>query len=150
MRIVLMIILCQVVGIGGAISTSKSVRDWYPTLKKPFFSPPPWVFGPVWTLLYCLMGWAGALVSHDPFCLTLFVIQLGLNGIWSYLFFGIRRPDIALLDIVLMWISIALCVKYFAAVDPLAAKLFWPYWAWVSFATLLNFENWRLNRPFGR
>lgn len=146
MRKLLYIAACQLVGVAGGLATQSQLKDWYPQLKKPWFNPPGWLFGPVWTILYVLIGLAGARVGHVPLCFGLFALQLFLNGIWSFLFFAWRRPALALLDILLLWCTIATCVHVFAAVDPVAARLFWPYWAWVSFATLLNFEIWRLNR----
>lgn len=145
-RKLLYIVACQLVGVAGGLATHTHLKDWYAQLKKPWFNPPNWLFGPVWTILYLLMGLAGARVGHDPLCFGLFALQLFLNGIWSFVFFAWRRPALALLDILLLWCTIAACVHAFAAVDPVAARMFWPYWAWVSFATLLNFEIWRLNR----
>lgn len=146
MRKFLYIAVCQLVGAAGGWATRENLKDWYPALKKPWFNPPSWLFGPVWIVLYVLMGLAGARVGHDPWCFFLFAAQLSLNGLWSFLFFAWRRLSLALLDITLLWMCIAACVHFFATVDPVAARLFWPYWAWVSFATLLNFEIWRLNR----
>lgn len=139
------ICICQLIGLTGAWFTAGAVREWYPHLNKPSFCPPNWLFGPVWTILYVLMGVAGCLICGDGTCYTLWWLQLALNGVWSFLFFGRQRLDLALLDIVMLWISLALCVHQFSLVEPNAAKLFLPYWAWVSFATLLNFEYWRLN-----
>ena len=146
MRKLLYIGVCQMVGLAGGLATRSHLKDWYPQLKKPWFNPPGWLFGPVWTVLYVMMGLAGARVGHDPLCFGLFALQLFLNGIWSFVFFAWHRPALALLNILLLWCTIAACVHAFAAIDPVAARLFWPYWAWVSFATLLNFEIWRLNR----
>lgn len=140
------VLLCQLVGISSGWITRSGVRDWYPTLKKPAFNPPSWVFAPVWTTLYVLIAIAGFRVSQDGLCTGLFFLQLTLNGLWSYLFFGLRSPRSGLVGIVFLWATIALCVQAFKGVDIWAARLFWPYWAWVSFATLLNFEIWRLNR----
>ena len=140
------ILLCQFVGLIGALATQRGLGQWYPQLRKPWFNPPQWLFGPVWTTLYLFMGIAAGLVHHDPLCRTLFLVQLALNALWSPLFFGLRRPDWALLNIALLWTSLAACVHFFQPVNPWAARLFWPYWVWVSFASLLNFELWRLNR----
>ena len=140
------VLLCQGVGISSGLATARGVREWYPTLKKPSWTPPPSVFAPVWTTLYLMMGWAAGRACHDPWALRIFVIQLILNALWSPLFFSLRSPALALIDIVLLWCSIAACQAVFFAVDPLAGRLLWPYWAWVSFATLLNYELWRLNR----
>lgn len=140
------VLMCQAVAVVSALATRRGLGDWHASLKKPWFNPPNWVFGPVWTVLYLLMGVAAARVHLDPVCRGLFFLQLGLNGLWSFLFFGWRRPDLALVDIALLWGCVAACVAYFAPVDVWAARLLWPYWAWVSFASLLNFEIWRLNR----
>lgn len=139
------ILLCELVGVAGGFATRSNIEGWYRTLRRPSFAPPNRVFGPVWTILYALMGIAAARVVHDPTCAALFWLQLGLNGVWSFVFFAFHRMGLALLNIVALWVSIALCVHAFGQVDPVAARLFWPYWAWVSFATVLNFEFWRLN-----
>jgi len=133
--------------VGGAV-TAGSVRDWYPVIAKPTWSPPAWLFGPAWTLLYALMavaawlvwrraGWGGALAW--------FAVQLALNAAWSPLFFGLHRIDLALADIALLWLAIIGTTMAFWKVTPLAGWLFLPYLAWVSFATALNFAIWRLN-----
>ncbi len=133
--------------VGGAV-TAGSVRDWYPAIAKPTWSPPAWLFGPAWTLLYALMavaawlvwrraGWGGALAW--------FAVQLALNAAWSPLFFGLHRIDLALADIALLWLAIIGTTMAFWKVTPLAGWLFLPYLAWVSFATALNFAIWRLN-----
>ena len=121
MRKFLYIAVCQLVGAAGGWATRKNLKDWYPALKKPWFNPPSWLFGPVWIALYVLMGLAGARVGHDPWCFFLFAAQLSLNGLWSFLFFAWRRLSLALLDITLLWICIAACVHFFATVDPVAA-----------------------------
>jgi translocator protein len=145
MKTLLYILLCQAVGVGSALGTRSGRDGWYDELAKPAFNPPSAVFGPVWTVLYCLMGVAAARVHHDKVCRVAFFVQLGLNGLWSVLFFGMRQPGWALLEIVCLWAAIAYCVKEFARVDRWAARLMWPYLAWVSFAFVLNFEIWRLN-----
>lgn len=146
MRALGFILACQATGLLGALTTRSGLETWYQTLRKPSFAPPNWVFGPVWTTLYTMMGLAADRVADDPLCLRLFWLQLFLNGLWSFLFFGFRKPGWALVEIVLLWTAIAFCVHAFWPVDKLAAAFFWPYWAWVSFATILNFEFWRLNR----
>ena len=135
-------------GLGGA-ATGNAVRGWYTTIAKPSWNPPGWVFGPVWTGLYAMMavaawlvwrktGWSGPLVWWGT--------QLALNAAWSPLFFGLHRIDLALVDIVALWIAIAGTTIAFWRVSPLAGGLFVPYLAWVSLATALNFTLWRLNR----
>ena len=125
--------------------------DWYGALQKPAWNPPNWVFGPVWMLLYLMMAVAvwmvwqhgGWVKQRKP--LTCFLIQLGLNAAWSPLFFGMRRPDLAFLDIVLLWLAIAVTILSFWKVHRAAAWLLTPYLAWVSFASALNFAIWQLN-----
>lgn len=133
--------------------TSSSVAGWYRTLEAPPFAPPDWVFGPVWTALYIMMGWAAFLVASETGCtarhrrraLGLFFLQLALNFLWSLLFFGLERPDLALIDILALWIAIGLTWRQFARVARLAGWLLVPYWAWVSFAAVLNAGFWWLN-----
>jgi len=125
--------------------------DWYAGLVKPALTPPSWVFGPVWTLLYAMMGTAAWLVwrSHSLACairpLGLFLGQLALNALWSYLFFGLQRPGLAFLGIVALWLGILATLLAFRRAYPPAGLLMIPYLLWVSFATYLNFQFWRLN-----
>lgn len=126
---------------------------WYNTLNKPFFTPPSWLFGPAWTILYILMGVAAYLIWKKGFkkkqikeALKIFVIQLVLNFSWSPIFFGAKQIFLALLVIVIMWIFILKTIKAFAKIDKTASYLLYPYLAWVSFATLLNFSVWLLNK----
>ncbi len=124
---------------------------WYAALKKPSWNPPGWVFGPVWTFLYMAMAVAAWLVwrqggvrmQRGP--LLRFVVQLALNAAWTPLFFGLHRPDLALIDIVLLWIAISATIAVFRKISKTAAWLLVPYLAWVSFATVLNFVLWRMN-----
>ena len=139
-------------GLSGLV-TAQGVRDWYPTLIKPSFNPPPWVFGPVWTLLYLMMGVAAFLVWQKGWesgavkvALTLFTLQLILNGLWSVLFFGIRSPGLAFAEILLLWVSIGATAVLFWRVNPIAGMLLLPYEAWVTFAAVLNGSIWILNR----
>lgn len=123
---------------------------WYDGLAKPSFNPPSWVFGPVWTTLYLLMGVAAWLVwdrqrAAARGALTLFVVQLIANAAWSWLFFGEQNPGLALLDIVVLWLLILATTIAFWRLHPVAGALLLPYLAWVTFATALNFEIWRLN-----
>lgn len=145
------LVLCFAVGVGGAWLTNLSVHDWYETLEKPNFNPPNEAFGPVWTALYVCMalsawlvwrkrGWAGARVP-----LTWFLVQLALNLGWSALFFGLREPGLALLEIVILWVAIFATMWTFEPVSRPAAYLLGPYLLWVTFAGVLNFAIWRLN-----
>lgn len=138
-------------GVVGSVATAMGVEGWYRTLAKPSWTPPNWIFGPVWSTLYLLMGVAGWLVwkqagfraARQP--LLLFAIQLVLNGMWSWMFFAFQRPDWALANIVLLWLAIVATIVAFFRRSFLAGLLLVPYLAWVSFATILNFAIWRLN-----
>lgn len=124
---------------------------WYDTLQKPDFTPPSWVFGPAWTILYILMGIAAWLVWREggwverSGALGLFVTQWILNAIWTPLFFGAHRIGLALADIIVLWILIGATVVAFFQVRKLAGALLLPYLAWVTFAATLNFRIWQLN-----
>jgi tryptophan-rich sensory protein len=126
--------------------------DWYRRLRRPAWSPPPSVFGPVWTALYALMGVAAALVAAGPRspdrerALGLFKLQLALNAAWTPIFFGLRRPGAALAEIIAMWLAVAATVALFARQRLVAGLLLLPYLAWVTFATALNAAIWRRNR----
>ena len=125
--------------------------DWYRTLRKPDFTPPGWLFGPVWSALYTLMAlaaWRTWRYGHGRprwMALVWFFVQLSLNAAWSPLFFGLHRPGWALIDIVAMAATIAVTTWKFLHIDRLAAALMLPYLMWVSFATLLNFAIWEMN-----
>ena len=124
---------------------------WYRQLAKPAWRPPDWLFGPVWLLLYISIAVSGWLVwrkaepDEAALALGVYALQLLLNGLWSVVFFGLRRPDLAVLEILGLWLSIVATIAAFAAVDEWAALLLVPYLLWVSFAALLNFSIWRLN-----
>ena len=141
--------LCLGVAALGGLSTAQSVTSWYPTLNKPSWNPPSWTFGPVWTTLYVMMAVAAWLVwKHGKgaqAALTLFFIQLGLNCLWSFLFFGAQSPALALIDIAALWIMLALTTFSFFKLSQAAGLLMLPYLAWVSFAATLNFAIWNLN-----
>jgi tryptophan-rich sensory protein len=125
--------------------------EWYAGLKKPAWTPPNWVFGPVWAALYTMMGVAAWLVwKRGGFAaqrrpLLLFLLQLALNAAWTPLFFGLHSPRLAFVEIVLLWLAIAATLTAFRRVSRVAAWLLVPYLAWVSFAAVLNFALWRLN-----
>lgn len=137
-------------GIGGWVTTPK-IPTWYADLAKPTWTPPDWIFAPVWTILYAMMALAAWLVwRQDGFqvaklALALFAIQLALNSLWSALFFGLQHPAAAAVDIVLLWIAILATIVAFCRHSPWAAGLMVPYLAWVSYATALNIAIWRLN-----
>lgn len=144
--------VCLFIGFLGALATQTSIGDWYIHLNKPSFNPPNWIFGPVWTLLYILMGIAAGIVWSKGFyhkwvktALYHFGFQLMLNAFWSLLFFGLKEPFWALLDIIVLFVVLLFTIKWFKIVNNLAAYLLIPYAIWVAFAILLNFEIWRLN-----
>jgi benzodiazapine receptor len=134
-----------------ALGSASGPGGWFEKLQKPSWNPPGWVFGPVWTALYAMMAVAAWMIWRrggfraQRFPLALFLAQLALNALWTPLFFGLHRPDLALVDIVLLWFAIAATLVAFARVHRGAAVLLAPYLAWVSFATFLNFTIWRLN-----
>jgi translocator protein len=137
--------LCLAVGAGAGFLTAQSVMTWFPTLVKPWFNPPSWLFAPVWTTLYIMMAVAAWLVWLRKGSLVLFYVQLALNFAWSLLFFGLHSPAMALVDIAAMWVAILLTLLGFWKVDRRAGWLMVPYLAWVSFASLLNASIWWLN-----
>lgn len=143
---------CLLVGVSGALVTAPAVREWYPLIEKPPWTPPPVVFGPVWTTLYLLMGlaawliWRGPRGSERTRALWAFAVQLALNAVWSPLFFGLQRPGWAALEILLLWGAIVATMALFARIQRLAAGLLVPYLLWVSFAVALNVAIWNLNR----
>jgi len=122
---------------------------WYEALAKPSWNPPNWVFGPAWTILYALMALAAwkvwIVVRRIDIALVAYGVQLILNGLWSYLFFGLQRPDLALIDIAAMWVMIVVTLILFWRRDRLAGMLLVPYLLWVTFASSLNAMIWRLN-----
>lgn len=143
---------CQAVGAAGAVATVPATRSWLPSLDLPRWQPPGAVFGPVWTVLYTLMGISLRLVRRGPAgperdrATRLFAVQLGLNGLWSFLFFGLRSPAAGLLDVIPLLAAVALTVRAMWSVSRPAALLLVPYLVWVGFATMLTAEIWRRNR----
>lgn len=134
----------------GAVASIQA-KTFYGQLSQPEWAPPPWVFGPVWTLLYALMGIAAWLVWRSGgfraqrHALTLFLVQLAFNALWSWLFFAWRMGAVAFADILLLWLLIAATLVMFWRVRPLAGALLVPYLLWVSFAGALNLSLWQLN-----
>lgn len=128
----------------GSVFTTSAIPTWYATLNKPSFAPPNWVFAPVWTTLYILMGVAlylglsGKGKGERKKAVRIFALQLILNVLWSLLFFGMRNPTLALIDIVALWIAIFLTIKSFSKINKWAGYLLVPYFLWVSFASFLN------------
>lgn len=142
---------CLAVGAVSAWVTQASVATWYPTLVKPWFTPPNWLFGPAWTFLFVTMAIAAWLVwrSDDRVrmqdALYLFGFKLALNMAWSLLFFGLRDPGLALVEVVVFWFAIAATTRAFWPLDRRAGLLMLPYLAWVGFATALNAAIWWMN-----
>jgi benzodiazapine receptor len=141
------------VGYASSFATQSSIKTWYPTLVKPFFNPPNYVFAPVWTVLFILMGIAMGMVWNTPNvskenlkkAWIIFSTQLILNAAWSILFFGLNNILLALIEIVLLWFIILENIKIFQGINPKAGKLLYPYLAWVSYAFLLNAAIFWLN-----
>jgi len=137
----------------GSIFTRSAVPDWYATLNKPSFTPPDWLFGPVWIILYLLMAISAFIVWQKRLAnpavrvaLILYLIQLILNALWSVIFFGLKSPLVAFIEILLLWSAIVVTILAFARVSITAALMLVPYILWVSFAAVLNFSIWLLNR----
>ena len=135
----------------GSVFTASSVKDWYVNLRKPSWTPPGWLFGPVWTVLYLSMAvaawlaWRRGGLSGAPAAMVLFGVQLALNAAWSSLFFGLRSPGWAFVEIVLLWLAIAATTVLLWRVSAWAGSLMLPYWLWVTFAAGLNYSIWRMN-----
>ena len=145
LKIAAAVVVCLAVGALSGIATSSSVSTWYTTLNKPSFNPPNWLFAPVWTTLYAMMGVAAGLVwirsdesDKVKAALSVFALQLALNSLWSILFFGLRNPTAALVEIVVLWVAIFLTIRRFYPISQWAAWLLIPYLLWVSFASVLN------------
>jgi len=151
LKLLTSIILCEGVGFLGTFFTIPSITTWYASLNKPSFNPPNWIFGPVWTTLYLLMGVALFLVLEKKLkkqknsLLILFSVQLFLNFLWSVIFFGLHMPLLAFIDIVLLWISIALLIIDFWKFSKPASLILIPYLLWGSFALILNLSVVLLN-----
>jgi tryptophan-rich sensory protein len=143
--------VCLLVGGLGGWLTASSIETWYPTLDKPTGTPPSWVFGPVWTTLYVLIGIAGARAFEASWgrgrrlAMGAFGLQLGLNLAWSLMFFGLQQPGWALAEILVLVAAIGLTMREFDRIDRRAAALLVPYLAWVAYATYLNAGLWWLN-----
>jgi tryptophan-rich sensory protein len=153
-RLAVSILICLGTGASGVIlTTGKNLNDWYGQLNKPWFNPPNWVFGPVWTVLYILIGVATFLIwqkgaNHRPvrIALGLFALQLVFNVLWTPLFFGQHWIGVAFVEIVVLWLAILAVIIAFHRVSGLAALCLYPYIGWVSFAAILNASLWWLNR----
>lgn len=145
LSLVIAFALPQVIGILAGVATARSTRDWYPSLTKPWYTPPSWLFGPAWLVLYLMMGYASWRVWNVGWAspgvslaLTVYGVHLLINGLWSILFFGLRRPDWALVEVVFLWLGVAASLLLFWRVDAVAGQLMIPYLGWVTFAAILN------------
>lgn len=149
--LILFIVLCFLAAWLGSAATTPKIDGWYAGLVKPSWNPPNWIFGPVWSALYLAMavaawlvwrqkGWSGAKLP-----LSLFGVQLALNVLWSWIFFGAENPSLAFTEILLLWAAIAATMPTFWYRSKLAGLLFAPYLAWVTFAAVLNYAIWQLN-----
>ena len=146
------ILVAQAAGLIGTFFTVDAIPTWYAELAKPSFAPPNWIFGPVWTMLYTLMGIAAFFVWEERFHKThasrgmnWYWIQLFLNAVWSPIFFGAKEIGLALIVVVLLWLAILLTIREFWKVSPILGALLLPYLAWVSFAGALNYQLWVFN-----
>ncbi|MES2567873.1 MAG: TspO/MBR family protein [Bacteroidota bacterium] len=150
-KLSLCILLPLLVGAVGGFATTSSIQDWYLGLNKPTFNPPNYLFGPVWTTLYILMGISFYLIIEAPAsqirkkAVGIFIIQLFLNFWWSFIFFKYHLLGLALVEIITMWLTIAAMIYVFQKINKTAAYLQIPYLLWVSFASVLNGAIWYLN-----
>jgi tryptophan-rich sensory protein len=152
LKFIISIIICQSAGIFGSLFTFDSISDWYVALEKPAFAPPNWIFGPVWITLYFLMGLSLYIVWKDELksktrnaFFVVFGIQLILNALWSFLFFGLRSPFLGLLDIILLDIMVIVTIIYAKSISKLAMILLIPYLIWIVFASFLNYVIFLVN-----
>lgn len=151
-RLIVSVLICQLAGAVGSVFTVTSIDSWYAAIEKPAFNPPSWVFSPVWITLYALMGISLYLVWEEGLerkevkvGIFVFGLQLALNILWSFLFFGLQSPFYAFMEIILLWLSIFLTIVLFGKISKTASLLLVPYLLWVSFAALLNYRIWVLN-----
>jgi translocator protein len=144
LKLLALIVLCQIIGASGSLFTIPNIPTWYAFINKPFFSPPNWLFAPVWTIIFLLMGVSLFLVletkksDQKNLAIVLFAIQFFFNILWSFLFFGLRSPLLGLIGVIILWFSIVATILGFYKVSKKSAYLLLPYILWVSFATILN------------
>ncbi|MEC3964899.1 TspO/MBR family protein [Flagellimonas halotolerans] len=150
--ITICVLICLAIGFLSSIATQSSVNDWYLSLNKPSFTPPNWLFAPVWTALYIMMGIAAGIVWSKGYhhiwvktALYHFVFQLLLNALWSIVFFGLKNPLAGMVVILALLTVIILTIKWFKVISKPAALLMIPYVLWVAFAAALNYKIWELN-----
>lgn len=151
-RLIISLTLPQLAGIVGSFFTTSAIPTWYATLQRPSFSPPNWLFGPVWVTLYILMGISIYLIWQKieqnktaRGAMWLFWIHLFFNAIWSIIFFGLQNPGLAFINIIIIWLLIIALMVKFWKVNRWATYLLIPYLLWVSFASVLNYFIWYLN-----
>lgn len=152
LKLITTIFVSELAGVIGSIFTFSAIPNWYVTLNKPTINPPSWIFGPVWTTLYALMGIAAFLIWKKGWervdvrkALAVFGLQLILNALWSIIFFGLQNPAWAFVNIVAMWLAIVWTMVLFYKISKPAMWLLLPYILWVSFAGYLNYSIWMLN-----
>ena len=152
LKFIASIIICQSAGVFGSMATFEAVPGWYITLEKPFFAPPNWIFGPVWIILYFLMGVSLYIVWKDELksktrnvFFVVFAIQLILNALWSLLFFGLKSPLLGLIDILILDVMLVVTIFYAKRVSKYAAMLLIPYMVWIIIASVLNYAILVLN-----
>ncbi len=149
--LIISIVIAQLAGLIGSIFTFSSIPTWYAGLVKPVFSPPNWLFGPAWILLYTLMGiaayliWKKRQIKGAKTSLWLYGIHLIFNVLWTVIFFGMKNPGLAFAEIIILWALILIVAMKFYKIKKSAGLLFIPYIAWVVFAAILNLAIWRLN-----
>ncbi len=151
-KLIISIVICQLAGVIGSFATASSVSSWYQSLTKPFFTPPGWLFAPVWIALYFLMGISVFLIWQKGVdkvkvkkALGVFILQLAFNAFWSIAFFGLKSPLFGLIVITLLWIFILITMIRFLRLSKWAGWLLAPYITWTSFAVILNFSIWIMN-----
>jgi len=151
-KLIFSVFICLIAGFIGSFFTSPAITTWYATLQKPSFAPPNWVFFPVWTSLFIMMGISLFLVWQKGWddkkvkiAIYIFAVQLVMNILWSVAFFGFRSPLLGLMEIIILWITILATTLSFIKVSRTAAYLLIPYIIWVTFAAILNYSIWRLN-----
>ena len=151
LKLIICILICQGAGIIGSLFTTPQISTWYSALEKPVFSPPNWLFAPVWTLLFLFMGVSLYLISeikNNREAVLIFALQLILNVLWSVLFFGLQSPFYAFIEIIILWVVILFTIIYFHKLSKQAAYLLYPYILWVSFALILNYSIWVINQGY--
>lgn len=151
LKIIISLALPLAIGFIGSLFTSSSVNSWYLSINKPSFNPPNWIFAPVWTILFILIGisfylvWQRNFGNNKKLLIGVFILNLLLNLIWSLLFFGLKNPFLAFIEIIILWLIILVNIIVFSKVSKLAGFLLIPYLLWVGFASALNYSIFILN-----